>query len=59
MPSHAYLTHATKRMATQFGATGSKGIFGITAAETGILADTATYSYSQESKVVREPSLRA
>lgn len=40
-------------MATQFGATGSKGIFGITAAETGILADTATYSYSQESKVVR------
>jgi hypothetical protein len=40
-------------MATQFGASGSKGVFGITAAETGILADTATYSYSQESKVVR------
>jgi hypothetical protein len=40
-------------MATQFGATGSKGVFGITAAETGILADTATYAYSQESKVVR------
>ena len=40
-------------MATQFGAAGSKGIFGITAAETGILADTITYSSSQESKVVR------
>ena len=40
-------------MATQFGASGQKGVFGITAAETGILADTATYSYSQESKVVR------
>ena len=40
-------------MATQFGASGQKGVFGITAAETGILADTVTYSYSQESKVVR------
>jgi len=40
-------------MATQFGASGSKGVFGITAAETGILADTVTYSSSQESKVVR------
>jgi hypothetical protein len=40
-------------MATQFGAAGSKSVFGITAAETGILADTITYSSSQESKVVR------
>jgi hypothetical protein len=40
-------------MATQFGAAGSKGVFGITSAETGILADTVTYSSSQESKVVR------
>ena len=53
MPCDANLTQSLNRMATQFGATGSKGVFGIGAAETGILADTVSYAYSQESKVVR------